>query len=513
MVCQKFAKFPHPKKWERFLTYSRRIKHLVINSGGETNLPINEWTPLDDSVFQTVALSRPVINFLPNVRQIEVYHSEPHHDSILQQSIMFLHEGLQCLRIVLLDADNPEVLEAIVCNIVNKVSQLKDLQLLINGSASNIERPVNYLLLSLEHLRKLMLSSCTLTSSALLAASHLPVLETLSIDKSTYPYGGNVADISFASSSVVDGFPRLVTLEIQGDISELSTLFSRSNTTFANLRHLELDVLHHDNREGLRSCLHILKSACPLLTSLQFIRDINLYMNFAFLERAGAANPIESEDLTALQDFRRLQKFTLACDRPVRMSDRELVALISACPNIKALDLNCDPIVMSSPTLTIGVLAQLSSRFPALEDLGLYVNPRKEDLPEIAAPFRKLRKVCFGCSPEPMTNRTAFFLGKLLPLECVVDTAARRYTIAADGYAALELDLLCNRREAWASMKELLPTLIQARADCEERAALKAQILELSVQNRELRASEEAFRIENAGLRAQLRASGTSDRE
>lgn len=287
--------------------------------------------------------------------------------------------------------------------------------------------------------------------------------------------------------TVKDVFPRLKALELQDSATELSRLFSGSLDAFLHVNYLQLDILGADNSIQVWGCLSALTTSCPSLTELEVIRNEDSTVNDGIL-LASQALPTTVHDLQALSRFAKLESFTITQIAPIRISITELVELVSKCTRLKTLRLNSEPLVFSQPSLSLGVLADLSEFCPRLESLSMYACANVGASTETIVPFGNLSCLNLGASPIENEDALCSYLAKLLPITCRIETDEVAFISPEDDEAEAVEQALGERRKAWTGVKARLPALVKTRIDEEERVSLRAQNRKLLAKVKELEA-------------------------
>lgn len=171
--------------------------------------------------------------------------------------------------------------------------------------------------------------------------------------------------------------------------------------------------------------------------------------------------------LLPLTRLRHLQFFSLACNETVSMTDRQLSDLLSACPVLATMHLNCEPPSMSPTDLTINVIPILANSCPWLENLHLYVDGTKPvDTTIKPTTFKKLRELSFGVSPLSNVDDALALLAQVIPTQCKF---VGRPVVGLR--AVFNSDISRRRRSCivWEKIETMLPFQIRVRDASEEK--------------------------------------------
>lgn len=387
-----------------------------------------------DSVFTYIASSRPVIELLPNLRQLN-YINGP--ETFLP---VFVHSKLTQLQLSIdfLDWERRGT-RWLISYLPDRAPNLECLRLDATRSAdAPPELGLDTVIGCLPRLRKLFTSSSLLTPSLLHALSLLPSLKSLHVK---FPLSvdirpTNVAVPSFARG---DGFPALSTLELESYSFEIITPILELYR-LDHLVNLSVDSFARESEEEYVNVFSIVSTYCPILQSLE-------------LESLPQATKQPINPTSFFQPLCRcssLTALTLRNPVPLCLGTNTLIVIVTSLPFLHTLCLEEQSTV--PPTLPLSSLVELAPICPRLKKLTLYMDtflcPPCTTGEHLFEPFKSLEILNVGTSPfrSSMKAVTAIFI-RILPRGCSL-----RYAFDYDE----DDELASAKSERWFRASEIL---------------------------------------------------------
>ncbi|KAH8109373.1 hypothetical protein DFH11DRAFT_945703 [Phellopilus nigrolimitatus] len=401
--------------WKKFLTYSKRVKHLAVSSILRSKeLPrAARWHPrqysqieLDDNAFAQIVESCPRVAF-PNISTLSV---KDIRDSWMKHVEFFCHKTVQKLSLAELDLRTARFLEEII-RISPRISTL------VLGYIDD-DKSLNKKILPAILSRLTCLIDLQQHHECVAYHNWLPSLATLP----RLRYIRNTASDVYLKYKPItrldceNVFPSLEIVELVGALGEFSLLFS-SPGAFRKLVVLSVDQSRPDV-EGLASFLFAVSHSSPLL---QTIAITNSDARWAF----GYEDPITFHTFRPLARLSRLRSFELVHWTVLNITDSQFADIFMHCISLETLW-----IIQHSGTrddrkssLTLGVLVSLAEHCPQITRLRVRIDLVTVPPSTLVLPtaFAGLRVLHLDRSPFPQDpSDVAIFLGKVLSEKCNV---------------------------------------------------------------------------------------------
>lgn len=483
-TIKEFTRRIEPVDWEKFYRYAKRVKILNLSPSSE-DLSERERPLkfLSFSVLVELAISRPKMHFLPRLTDLTLWteRSAPYW---IHFTTLLLCDNLRCLSLTMPVYDGPTLLnvEVFLKEIPVRSPSLTSISLDFAPLGVIYKHDILELLGHLVLLNELILSRCVWFQEVVSVVACLPKLRRLTIETRSRYGEGTVVLPEPGQINVDDAFPSLEYLEIHGSLHGVMG-FVCSNFNATKLEELRVDVTGSNDAIVLEALFCRLSKTSPNLRTMAFTRSWSRGANEGLFN--SHSEPITLQTLQPLPSFRNLACLILLSYWPISIThEDEVVDLISQCPALTSLDLNCEPFSGRPSTFTIGIVGKLCRARPTLQKLCVYVDASDvQAVPLATSRCDNLRSLSFGFSKITNARDVALYLSDLLTPCCVLDL---RIKCSGDTFADVQmyasLEHLSVYHASWDMVQFLLPSLIRARiADREVIDALQTKILELEL--------------------------------
>ncbi|KAF4589953.1 hypothetical protein EYR38_009248 [Pleurotus pulmonarius] len=427
--------------WARFQKYSPRIYELKAH----------DWALYDASVFAEIAFSRPSLDLFPHLRSVDVEGARSQYISL------FSHATISSLRVRVAVANRPDVrgLTGMLSYLPDRTPKLEQLDLGVETRA-NIPCQLHEVLPRLRHLKTLRISDTLFDADlrVLHSIAQLPKLELLwvsSLEGQRWRDGSHGAPYPGPVALPNSGFPALISLRLLHSLEYAASLIEEY--ALANLRTCTILSRAPENGHDFVRIFEAVAENCPMLGKL--------VLDGA---RSNLQPRVSTHDLLQpLVRCRSLTELYLQAAIPLNLTISSVSSFLKALPAMQTFVLYEDPAMAGPPTLPLSALALLVPICPNMKIMSLYMDTLKHTPITGAAntPYPSLECLDMGLSPlNSSTAEVAAFLSGVLPEGCRLDFHGEDPAISTN-------------YSSWASVANLLPTLIQIRKA--ERAMLAAK--------------------------------------
>ncbi|KAI0320857.1 hypothetical protein OF83DRAFT_1168946 [Amylostereum chailletii] len=471
-----FTRIPTSADWARFNPYARRVRSLKYG----VPEPALDPHHLSDNVFNDLARTRTSLAILPNLRCLWWLQSV---SSAQQHQTVFMHEGVTEYRMYV-SIPHDVSFEAYSSDITERMPHLTDLVIdhipALNGAS------IAAMLRALPKLKRVLLPKHALHGPVLTELGRLPELEVIGYDSQ----GGLKTHESHINVSPEPGaFPVLWDLGLGSTLTDMKH-FLVGGALLPKLTHLFLESINVEEPASIQDTFSAIAEGYPQLKS--FSVDIGVDILTAYTDNI---KPLSFEHIRPLLPLHQLTTLEIRHNLSLCLSEESLVELGTALPNLQNLLLNCDPLRLGSPSLTLHALLPLAEFCPNLRRLGLYVDacatetltvPKRASKPR----FTSLRYVNFGTSPiGTSVVPVALFLSALFA-DADADTVVKveagvmwnedLFVDDVDGFSETTTEN-CMR---WGEVAKMMPLLVPLRRDEKSRrAAAELELEDLKMMN------------------------------
>ncbi|KAI5119251.1 hypothetical protein M0805_008802 [Coniferiporia weirii] len=464
--------------WERFMTYSRRIKEISL---------MDEDLQFSTRAFVAIARrsGRTLDTLLPNLKGLvfEVYAEfwRVH----VEEVEFFMNERL--MSICLKTMEWSEELRTLLKEIPIRSPKITAFSYDAYLADEEAKDGLTTLLPKLRCLKTLYVSPKLLSAEAMEVVSALPNLqkfdgmgETISetINRNEEEYS-----IQMPMEQVGAGFPELRVLLLENSLSDVTHFFRhffRHGNSFANLRKISIEISDSTTAK-VQACLESISSACSRVQKIKIFQNRH---SFAMVGSAWSKDvePIRAETLSLLPSFQHLMAFKLRVVQHLDIKDDELVHILVGCKNLQTLCLNCNPRPDLNTAPTIAVLSLLAQKKLALKKLSLLVDAGMRAFPRVTGTFQSLESIDFGCSSVRMSTELVLYLSKVLPESCRIRWETEEAICSRCVYYQSQEDAqFGTSRETWRRIADRVPFLRQMLL--KERASLTDKRTRTDAQN------------------------------
>jgi hypothetical protein len=454
---------------------------------------------LDESVFIDLAMTRPTLSILPNLRNLTWAAST---DKALTQCLLFLHPGLTSLNILVRES----VLAAPVNNFLQEVQTrtpyLSRFELNCTQPMSEVETSLMELLRTLEGLEEITLPHYYLTSNLLEHLSTLGRLKNVLL-WSNSPVG-DPKDVKDVSISPAQGsFPLLEKLSVDMNLTE-GLRFVQSKASLSHLTYIHISALKLEAPSDIHNFLKGVSESCPALTTLV------LSLLVKWVEEPSHSTSVTMDTLRPVLACSKLVEFDITYNYPFRLTQADLAELARNWPSLQSLFLCEYPYVThdrSDALPTLAALIPFAEHCPNLTGLGLFLDATIDEetspLPSVITPFRNLALLNVGQSFISNPEAVAMFIAQICPqkgldLNMVHDASPHSFSPYLETIPDPPFDeLLQKRMDTWREAKKLIPAFQTVQRKEKERTDLLEERLRIA-------------EAQVAALRRELAASPTS---
>ncbi|KAF5362063.1 hypothetical protein D9756_002838 [Leucocoprinus leucothites] len=436
-----FSRLPESSDWKRFQKYSKRVRELEYDESRHS-------PTLCQSVFDDIGRTRTSFAILPSVHTIN-------WRAPLLLCVMFMYTNVKRFSIHLPDMIADVSPRPFFEDIANRMPRLTHIDIRTNIPIRKLEKDIIRLLSSLPNLQKVTTPRFYFTASVATCLSHLPKLGCIEFQYYDEQGAGDPADVTIFQPQLDEGaFPSLWDLSVTASYSDVQRFLT---IPFAptNLTMLYIESPHLESPSDIHQLLTAISENSQMLKQLVLISPRRV--DGASLIPADASRTWKS----SRNDGPRLKHLTSTLNPQLRL-------------------FRFDP---RSPF-------PFAQHCPYLVYLGLFLNASVDLIPPSSASsvfpiFRRLQKLAMGLSVIDEHTPVASFLSQILPSGCQIDSG-----IIWDETFELgsgHTNIVGRRYETWTKVNDLLPTLIQVRAEERQRAEeLRRELNEVKERVRKL---------------------------
>ncbi|KAJ8517104.1 hypothetical protein ONZ45_g5652 [Pleurotus djamor] len=326
-----------------------------------------------------------------------------------------------------------------------------------SSTEDELTKEMTEIIPKLRFLNTLHIQMAYLTPKVTEALARLPCLRLLSGD-------GSYDDLEYVFSDKLqpESFPVLEELSLFMDMDRTAVCFSSSFAPTC-LKNLSIGARYAVPATSFASTIHWAACQTPLLESLSICVDPEDPMGP--FEAVEDILPLLLSVMRPLYTCAHLSSLAISYSIPISMEESELIALVTALPTLRRLDLGQFQTIPptdtdnsnstsspSQPGISSSFLPTLAPLCASLEFLCLYISfnnlSNPESLPVVTTRFKSLRTFDVWQSPckDSSPVVAALFMGRLLPSFC-------------------ELTYRKTRRSAWKDVISALQVVRMARSD------------------------------------------------
>ncbi|KAJ8519571.1 hypothetical protein ONZ45_g3479 [Pleurotus djamor] len=353
--------------WARFQNYNRRVRSLYVH---EENI--------SPSVYNMIMLHRPSIDaqLLPNLREFYGYFD-------LEIFLLFSHESVQEYHL----SGTPDCVSMREINLLFhylpiRTPNLSVLDISTVDDLADVDIPfVETMLEGLPLLQRVTLPAALVVPKTTNILASRPFVKFLS----TTSRNANEEQVSFGAAFPEDAFPSLTTLKLNIAFSRAVECFSKP-FAMKTLKEIRLSSVSHDFDPTYALMLSTIAQNWPSIQSL-------------FLQVLNGLGEFEENYYSCIKPLlacTRLTSLTLQFPRPIILDEDEFVALFSALPSLRYLDIGKGTLTNVVPKASMLSLPIIAQHCPKLEYLSAYIsfigstNSRSHPSNSIMTPFKSL---------------------------------------------------------------------------------------------------------------------------
>ncbi|KAJ8481296.1 hypothetical protein ONZ45_g15350 [Pleurotus djamor] len=353
--------------WARFQDYNRRVRSLYVH---EENI--------SPSVYNMIMLHRPSIDaqLLPNLREFYGYFD-------LEIFLLFSHESVQEYHLSgTPDRVSMREIDLLFHYLPIRTPNLSVLDISTMEYLADVDIPlVQTMLEGLPLLQKVTLPAALIVSETTNILASRPFVQFLS----TTSRDADEEQVSFGAAFPEDAFPSLTTLRLNIAFPRAVECFSQPFAT-KTLKEIRLSSVSHDVDPTYALMLSTIAQNWPSIQSL-------------FLQVLNGLGEFEENYYSCIKPLlacTRLTSLTLQFPRPIVLDEDEFVALFSALPSLRYLDIGKGTLTNVVPKASILSLPIIAQHCPQLEYLSAYIsfikstNSRTHPSNSIMTPFKSL---------------------------------------------------------------------------------------------------------------------------
>ncbi|KAI0062002.1 hypothetical protein BV25DRAFT_1825869 [Artomyces pyxidatus] len=458
---------PTTAQWARYAIYSSRVRHLNL-SDDRTDFETDFWGCLN-----RVSIHRPTLAMLPQLRHYQWNLSDRRF------APLFFNSTVTTFNFVVeeVDEDMDEYSDKILAQIVvARMPAIINLHLWWPASYEPDATLVPMLLDGFPGLREIHLPLRAYTSDTYLRLSKLQYLRVIdfqgSVEDSVVDPGPSEAGAEEYRPLELshDAFPALSKLVLYLDPPQAATFIQQDHFPIEQLQSLFIYSKHAVAPRTLPAFLDLLKTKCRSLGKLVMMLSGNTKKTLLGLDTEPdllASFTLDTfRPILSYQELAQLSVYN--CAQPLDITDEEVVEIVRSLPRLKGLDLNCAPLHLSRPKLTLSSLALLSTHCPQLSYLSLYADldaPLSPFAQSCSASFVALEKLCMGPAPlKKMSVRpAAIMLSRILRgfTEMFMGHDIRSFT----EYSVSKWDIPQDRLDNWDEVAAAVELMVMARKD------------------------------------------------
>ncbi|KAG6917571.1 hypothetical protein DXG01_002040 [Tephrocybe rancida] len=456
-------------KWDRFLFYSKRIRHLEVT---------DRASEIHQQAFSTLSIARPFLHLLPNLTHLTWKKGPSQPAESLVLCILFLTPALKSLSVETGNQDASDGDLAAINNffkdVVYRSPQMEFFELQSETSFRKLGPSLSNLFLELPALEAVTLSEHLLTSDIITALAKCPHLQA--IRTSNAPVGQEESDDLENFMPVVEpgAFPCIREMSIKAHLWNVLS-FLQSDFPAPRLRRLVVQTVIHEDNDNVGSFFKLIADTCP---------DIEMLALSMPYDTDTAIAGLPFSDLEPLLQCGSLTSFRLSTREPLDMDDTDAAKVAVAWPRLQELSLSPSPTGMKQEGnhITLEVMASFAQHCPLLEVLELYIESSPIPPTEARKLFPNLKTLVLGLVGASYTSETlAGFLTDITPPNCTIKGAAyifvdheahaRAHASAAHSKLTKTLALLPMLRSVHAQYRQRLRAM---EAEVERLLALVA---------------------------------------
>lgn len=468
-----FDGLPDSRDWARFQKYANRVRILRFQQDSDVH-----YTGLLDDMART----RTTLDMLPNLHTLEWIYEDV---DCMERATLFMHPRLRHLIISAPPLSYKEKV-SFVLDVCVRAPHLHSLDLRVPYRVQYIETAILELLQGLPDLKKVIFPEFFLTSSIVSELSRMKHINIVQFEYGHEQGFGEEKDVdTFAPVLEQGAFPALWDLAVTARIEHVMRFM---NADFApiNLTSLYINTYVEHKPEELHTLLVMLSERCCCLSQLYVLLAHHITGELELVP----ANQITFNALTPLLSFPNLVTFQLMHKYPVNITLEEIGELACRWPSLESLTLNEEPLVMHEFTLDLRALVPFARHCPKLRRLGLFIDANPIKIPPTLElkPFTALCFLSVGTSRARDPEAVAAFLSYLCPPNCKLEVGVTWTSFGIRSCRLLDDDVrmeVSSRFDAWKSVRNILPVLIQLRSEEREKSrALQEEVEDLRMRTR-----------------------------
>ncbi|XP_006456157.1 hypothetical protein AGABI2DRAFT_210964 [Agaricus bisporus var. bisporus H97] len=476
-----FSHPPESSDWTRFHRYSKRVRELVYNEHKSKR-------KLNQSVFDDVARTRISISILPNMHTLGWSAS-------ISLCVMFLNSNIKNFTVHIpssIDvASSRPLLRPFFDDITARMPDLMSLNIQTNIPMNALELDVVRLLESLPNLHKLILPRFCFTTSIAECVSRLSKLGCIEYHYSEEQGNGEADDIKLFKPELSEGaFPSLWDLSLAttyDDLQRFLTIpFSPSSITM-----LHVESPNIETPGAIHQLLVAISENCQMLKFLALISRRQSFEVDLSEDQINTTRRVSMDTLKPILACANLTSFEIIHQYPLLLQQEDVETFATRWPSLETLNLNSEPYDLRWPKLTLEALLPFARHCHRLSDLSIFLDASTNLIPKSSSSsplpmFLSLNRVSMGLSKITASAPVAIFLSHLLPITCTIDNGVTWLESFEYGPAD-ELVLHEELTALWASVDDLVPTLISVRL--EERERVRWEVEDLGSELKVLRSA------------------------
>lgn len=366
-----------------------------------------------------------------------------------------------------------------------RLPKLRHIELpLAHDSVQPISSKLAATLLTLKELRSVALTMYTTTSEIVSAMSRLQSLTKVDIILSNLLdlVGGDILDvIQFSPRLEEDAFMSLTELSLSASIRN-TTRFLADDFGPRALRKLHIFSPQLETADEISVFFSFLPRLAEGLTDLRIFAVPVATATALRSEASGLfLDHLSGPSLLLLIQLPRLQSISIGYHRPILLTDADLEVLVKNLPELEVLSLSCCPLLLDEkPHLTLAALHKVALHGFKIRQLSLYIDASNVSSlvdpildPDISRNpdwFKALKYLDLGTShiEENLVFPIAKYISQLVPQQCRIEGKSFVLPWVVKNLESRVVEEIYHRAKLWYRVEEILPLLVETRA--QERA-------------------------------------------
>lgn len=360
--------------------------------------------------FNAIAMTRPYLVILPNLRILEWDIPETDGLSLIRDSPLFMHKDITR---VLFSFHSSKDVATYIQTVHSQMPNLSHVHL--KETPYRSEDNITELFSGIPRLQSVVIPTSQLAPKVIATLSKLAHLSKITATMKEDPKHGFCGEIGNVSHFLEVGtFPSLAVL----DITIPWKYFASSGFMPGTIR--EFTIRSYSLLVATPNAVHDILSA--LANNCKRLQNISLQLLDIGAVGVIPADPVTFDALRPVLSLSQLTAFRIAHQDPIHLTMDDMEELASTCHALEVLDLNMAPLAMNYNQLPIQALLPFARHCPNMTELGLFLGatPSNFNISANLRPFRRLERLLVGTSDISNNVIVADFLEKICPAGVVI---------------------------------------------------------------------------------------------